>query len=210
MTGTPPPSGDALRAATQTSHSLLARVKAREPTAWSQLVELYAPLVHSWCRRSQLHDADVADVFQEVFQTVSLNIERFRKEKPQDTFRGWLRTITRHKVVDHFRRQQGEPLAAGGSAVRQRMAAVPAPEKASDIDSQLAAKDAAEKALFHRALEQIREQFQDKTWRAFWRTVMDGVPPREVGDELQMSPGAVRVAKSRVLQRLREQLGDWR
>jgi hypothetical protein len=29
-----------------------------------------------------------------------------------------------------------------------------------------------------------------------------------VADELAMSPGAVRVAKSRVLHRLREELGD--
>ena len=38
-------------------------------------------------------------------------------------------------------------------------------------------------------------------------TAVDGKLPAEVAEELAMSPGAVRVAKSRVLKRLREELG---
>jgi RNA polymerase sigma-70 factor (ECF subfamily) len=37
---------------------------------------------------------------------------------------------------------------------------------------------------------------------------VEGKSPKDVGAELGMSPGAVRVAKSRVLHRLREELGD--
>src|SRR5262245_9179854 len=95
--GGTPPSG-------ATSRTLLERVRAGEATAWQQLVNLYSPLVLRCCRRWDLQDQDVADVFQEVFQAVALHIGSFRKEKPGDTFRGWLRTITRNKVYDHFRR----------------------------------------------------------------------------------------------------------
>jgi RNA polymerase sigma-70 factor (ECF subfamily) len=54
----------------------------------------------------------------------------------------------------------------------------------------------------------IRGEFSERTWQAFWRTAVEGRAAKDVGAELAMSPGAVRVAKSRVLHRLREELGD--
>ena len=70
------------------------------------------------------------------------------------------------------------------------------------------AEERAERQLFRRGLALIRTEFEDRTWQAFWRTAVDGLSASEAGRELNMSPGAVRVAKSRVLQRLREELGD--
>jgi RNA polymerase sigma-70 factor (ECF subfamily) len=70
-------------------------------------------------------------------------------------------------------------------------------------------EEAAEDSpLFQRALALIQGEFEEKTWRAFWAVVIDGKKPRETGKELGMSEGAVRVAKCRVLQRLRLELGD--
>src|SRR5262249_14847420 len=75
------------------SLTLLQRARARQPAAWERLVALYAPLVLHWCRRAGLGDADAADVFQEVFRSVSEHLNEFRRDRPGDTFRGWLRTI---------------------------------------------------------------------------------------------------------------------
>jgi len=188
-----------------TSLSLLARVRANEAPAWQRLVDLYAPLVYYWCRRCGLSPEDTADVFQEVFRSVAEHIESFRRDRAGDSFRGWLRTITRNKIHDHFRRLGREPGGAGGTDAQRRLAQVPAatePEEDSADDEQ------AERDLFHRGLELIRAEFEERTWQAFWRTAVEGRPPRDVGAELSMSPGAVRVAKSRVLHRLREELGD--
>jgi RNA polymerase sigma-70 factor (ECF subfamily) len=189
---------------TATSRSLLERVRADDASAWDRLVELYAPLVYQWCRRWDLQEQDVADIFQEVFQSVAAHIGSFRKEKPADTFRGWLRTITRNKVLDHFRRLGREPAGVGGTDAQLQLAQLPAPEEESSSKQETD----AERSLFRRGLELIRGDFEERTWLAFWRTAVEGRPAREVGDELGMSPGAVRVAKSRVLQRLREELGD--
>ena len=46
----------------------------------------------------------------------------------------------------------------------------------------------------------------DATWQAFWHTAVDGLMASEVGQRLGMTPGAVYVAKSRVLSRLREEI----
>jgi RNA polymerase sigma-70 factor (ECF subfamily) len=192
-------------ASTGTSRSLLERVKANEPTAWERLVALYAPLVMHWCRRWNLQDEDSADVFQEVFLAVATHIATFRKNGARDTFRGWLRTITRNKVLDHFRRLGRDAGGVGGTDANLRLAQLPDSEPSEEESS---ADQEAENSLFRRALDLIRGEFEERTWQAFWRTTVEGRVPKDVADELKMSPGAVRVAKCRVLQRLREELGD--
>jgi RNA polymerase sigma-70 factor, ECF subfamily len=187
-----------------TSRSLLERARANDAAAWGRLVALYAPLVFHWCRRMGLQDEDAADVFQEVFQAVAAHLGGFRKGRSGGTFRGWLRTITYSKVHDHFRRRAREPGGVGGSAAQAWLAQVPAAPPPDDE----APEDRAERRLLHRALAAIAGDFEERTWQAFWRTAVEGRAPKDVAAELGMSPGAVRVAKSRVLQRLREELGD--
>ncbi len=55
-------------------------------------------------------------------------------------------------------------------------------------------------------MELVKDEFQPNTWQAFWRTAVEGRPAQEVGGELKMTPGAVYVAKSRVLARHREEV----
>jgi RNA polymerase sigma-70 factor (ECF subfamily) len=197
------------RASTSTSRSLLARVHAHDPASWDRLVSLYSPLVWHWCRKMNLPQQDAADVFQEVFQAVAANIGGFRKEKRGDTFRGWLRTITKNKVLDHFRAEARRPRAAGGTAARIWLAQVPEADlPEADLPEEGVEETELNHQLFHRALAIIQSDFEERTWRAFWRVVVDGQSPHDVAQELAMTPGAVRVAKCRVLHCLRQELGD--
>lgn len=195
-------SGERRQTASSTSRSLLVRIRDNDSEAWDRLIMLYTPLVYHWSRKQCLTDQDIPDVVQEVFRAVARNIQKFRKDRPQDTFRGWLRTITRSKITDHFRRQRRQTPGAGGSVAMQRMT-----EIADDIDDD-SVDEPEYNDLFLRALELIRADFKDSTWQAFWRVVVDGKAPGDVAEELQMRPGTVRVAKSRVLSRLRQELGD--
>ena len=188
-----------------TSRSLLDRVRADDAGAWERLVTLYAPLVLHWCRRCGLREPDTADVFQEVFQAVASHIAGFHKDSAGGTFRGWLRTITRNKAYDLFRRRGREPEGVGGSDALKRLDCVAAPDLSAEDSS---AEEAAEVGLVRRVMELIRGEFEERTWQAFWRTTVEGQPTREAAESLGMSPGAVRVARSRVLHRLRAELGD--
>jgi RNA polymerase sigma-70 factor, ECF subfamily len=190
-------------AATTTSRSLLARVTANDPAAWDRLITLYAPLVWHWCRKLALPEQEIADVFQEVCKAVAGHIRDFRKDRAADTFRGWLRTITKNKVLDHFRARQREPQAAGGSSAQWRWSQVPEATLDDDADG-----SEAYQLLLQRALALIQDEFEERTWRAFARVVMDGVSPRDAAVELGTTAGAVRVAKCRVLHRLRQELGE--
>ena len=106
-----------------TSSSLLRRVKLQDPDAWRRLVRLYGPFVFLWCRRFGFDPDDAADVVQEVWTAVATHVADFRRERPEDSFRGWLWTITRNKLRDRWR--DPEPSAVGGTDARHSLEQVP-------------------------------------------------------------------------------------
>ncbi len=185
-----------------TSLSLLARVQTGQAEAWNRFVQLYAPLVHYWCKRSGLNPEDTADIFQEIFRSVAENISTFQKEKKTDTLRGWLRIITSNKIRDHLRRQSGKPTAEGGSFAQVRLHAIPDPvDDREDLEETGILQQSVRKAL-----DWIREDFEEPTWKAFWKIQIEEIPTDVVAEELGMTTAAVRKAKYRVLRRLREEL----
>ena len=193
-----------------TSRSLLSEARLADAAAWERLVTLYAPLVASWCRRWGVLQQDIVDVLQEVFSAVAAHLGRFRKDRPGDTFRGWLMTIARNKTLDYFQRKSREPAAIGGTEASMRLAEIRDPNTGLEIPSP--APDSKDDLVFNdvllRALESIRGEFHERTWQAFWGVVIDGRTASDVAADLGMKPGTVRVSKSRVLLRLRRELGD--
>ena len=51
-------------------------------------------------------------------------------------------------------------------------------------------------------------EFEERTWRAFWLTVVESRAPADIAAEMGVSPTAIRMAKSRVLRRLKETFGE--
>jgi RNA polymerase sigma-70 factor, ECF subfamily len=184
--------------------TLLERVRANDQDAWRRLLHLYRPLVVFWCKDWGVRGPDADDVSQEVFQAVAAGLEGFRRDRAGDTFRGWLRCITRHKVVNHFRRQYRQPRARGGTQAQRNL------QKVSELETPPEADDppAEVSGLYHRALELVRAEFEGRTWQAFWRAAVEGQAPADIAADLGVTPAAVRKAKSRVLRRLREEVGD--
>lgn len=184
-----------------TSSGWLDRLKLRDGEAWRRLAHVYGPLLYAWTRRQDLQPPDAADVVQEVFQAVAGAVGDFERT-PEGTFRGWLWTITQNKIRDHFRRSQGQPAAAGGSSAQQRLQEVPWPDRAEPSEPGDTAR------LLRRVLERIRVDFEESTWQAFWQAAVEGHSPVDVAVDLGLSADAVRQAKSRILRRLRAELGD--
>jgi RNA polymerase sigma-70 factor (ECF subfamily) len=183
--------------------SLLARLRRNDAAAWQQAVQLYAPLVRLWCRRAGLTDLDAEDVGQEVFAAAARSLADFHRDQPGDTFHGWLRGITRHQLLAHFRSNRGRPQPQGGSSAWHHLQDFADPLPAPDDGEQ-----AAVVQVYLQALEQVRGHFEAQTWRAFWQTAVQGRSPAEVVDELGMSLAAIRQAKSRVLRRLKQEMGE--
>src|SRR5262249_59088114 len=117
-----------------TSLSLLERARHHDEPSWRRLVTLYGPLIEHWCRRGGARPEDAADLAQEIFLAVAQGLERFERRGP-GSFRGWVRGITRHKLLDSYRRAERKAAAAGGSTALQRLQEIPDPQPGSDEDA---------------------------------------------------------------------------
>jgi RNA polymerase sigma-70 factor (ECF subfamily) len=188
-----------------TSTSLLERACAQDREAWQRLNNLYAPLVRHWCLRAGLQAADADDRVQEVFEAVFRHLPSFQHDQPGNTFRGWIRTITRNKLRDFFNRRQGDAVGAGGSDALRHLQSIPGELPEAEDEATVAEE---KRLVYERALALLRTDFETNTWQAFWRVTIEGEAVEAVGDDLKMTPGAIYVAKSRVLKRLREEFTD--
>ena len=196
-----------------TSRSLIEQLRANDTAAWERMVHLYSPLVYFWCQKTGLRRQDIPDVFQDVFRSVAQNVQKFQRNRT-GSFRGWLRTITKNKATDYFRKMNREPLPAGGTEAKHFIEQFPATngptakEQDSVLDFEANEESRLQRELLKQALANIKPHFLEQTWRAFWMVVMEGRSAHDVADELSMKPGTVRVAKSRVLKRLRQEIGE--
>jgi len=169
--------------------------------AWSQFVEIYSPLVYRFARRRGLQAADAADVTQDVFRAVARSIRQFEYDHGRGSFRGWLIAVTRSKLHDFFRKRTAAVEADGGTEARTLLEQHPSPE-----DEDAFVEQEHRRCLFDWAAAGIRHEFQPATWQAFWQTSVEGSGTQEVAASLGMTVGAVYIARSRVLARLKEKI----
>jgi RNA polymerase sigma-70 factor (ECF subfamily) len=184
-----------------THPSLLLRIRdTNDRQAWSEFVDIYAPLVHAFACKHGLQDADAADLTQDVLRAVAGAIGRFEYDSERGTFRGWLFTIVRNRLRNFLtaRRRHGESI--GGRTAREALDEVPSREQ----DAERLWESDYERRLFEWAAEQVHRDCSEQTWQAFWRTAVDGHTGQQVARALGMSTAAVYLAKRRVMERLKE------
>lgn len=193
-----------------TSTELLRQAQANNQDAWKQLVEQYSRRMYRWCRRSGLQSADAGNVVQEALQAVAKNLGNFRRDRPGDTFRGWLRRITDNKIHDHFRRL-GRTVDAptGGTDAQQRLVNLEQSAlEAPTWDTSLAAEPSQPTRDLKAMIQQVKSQVSERDWKFFWRVVVDGQSAVEVAQEFGVTANTVRLVKMRLLRRLRGALSD--
>jgi RNA polymerase sigma factor (sigma-70 family) len=183
-----------------TRASLLIQLRENTNTAaWQEFVKLYGPIIYGFARKRGLQDADAADLMQDVMRSVSSAISRLEYDQKQGTFRGWLFTITRNKIFNFLSARRIRPQASGDTSTNQMLNAHP-----EENDGAETWELEYQRRLAAMAMEQIRGEFEEKTWRAFEMTAAQGISASDVSKELGLSTGAIYVAKSRVLARLKK------
>jgi RNA polymerase sigma-70 factor (ECF subfamily) len=188
-----------------TSLTLVERLKNRDQEAWRRMVRLYGRRIYHWCRRSGADPDSAADLVQQVYQAVAENIHTFRRDRTGDSFRGWLRTITRNKVRDYQRARQRLIPATGGSSALGQWNQLP-DELHDSADSNQNTDEL--RRVVHEAIGLVRQQANETHWSAFWETVVNNRDASEVAQELGVSRDVVYKGKSRVLATLRQVLSD--
>ena len=200
----------------QTTPSLIDDLSQQDPQRWATFLRLYGPMLKFWMRRAGVvdeHDQD--DILQEVMRSVVSSVQAFKIAPEKGSFRGWLRTIVRRRVVDWMRSKKRKKNQDGewvSSTVFCETAIENQGLKEQSDRLRDDGPDAEERGetsrLQLRALELIRNEFEERTWQMFWSVTVDGRSTADVASDFSVSTAAVRVAKSRVLSKLKRLIPD--
>lgn len=187
----------------ETSASLLDRLR-RTPDAadWNHLAAIYTPFIYGWLRRYDLQHSDAEDLSQEVLGAVIQELPNFHYDRSKGQFRGWLRTIMRHRLLNFWRNQKSRPTSGAGSRFEQMV------DQIADPNSEMSSiwNREHDQHVARKLLEIVEREIEPKTWQAFRRTVLDGEDPGQVARDLGLTVNAVYLAKYRVARRLKQEI----
>jgi RNA polymerase sigma-70 factor (ECF subfamily) len=186
-----------------TSVSLLERLCLQpDESSWKRFVDLYTPLIRGWLRHYSVKEEDAEDLAQEVMAVVVRDLTHFQHNHQRGAFRSWLRTVTVNQLRTLWRTRQGPDVATGNSEMARML------DKLADPNSSLSMlwDQQHDRHVVDRLMALIQPQFEPTTWQAFRRVAIDGVKAATVAKELGISVNAVFLAKSRVINRLRQEL----
>lgn len=194
---------ESMQSSPGTSESLIARIKdPADAAAWGEFVAIYGPVVYRLARR-RMQDADAQDIVQQVLLAVSQSIDRWSPGTGQPPFRAWLARISKNAILNAVTRRRPDQ-GNGSTSVVELL------NQQADDDPQTTAELALEtrRETLRWATRQIRAEFSENTWRLFWETAVLGRAAADVANSMQRTVGAVYMARFKVMQRLKEKVGE--
>ena len=167
-----------------------------DEAVWKELIELYAPALRLFVklRDSNLPDADVEDVVQEVFIKLVEVLRHQAYDNARGRFRAYLAVMVRRILVDRYRRRMARPDMNAAAAIEELDRESNSPDAGTILDAKwrLACHLAAERHVLEKSAisEQSREVYRLAT--------AEGMRPSAIAKQLGIKENAVRRIKSRV------------
>jgi RNA polymerase sigma-70 factor (ECF subfamily) len=130
------------------------------------------------------------------------HLPSFEHSGNRGAFRSWLRTIICSRTTDYWLTNVTRTPASGGSGAAAALQQIADPD--SDLNRQW--DEEHDRYLLACVLKMVEEEFESTMLQAYRRLALDGASGAQVADELGLSVAAVYMAKSRVLQRIRQEV----
>jgi RNA polymerase sigma factor (sigma-70 family) len=186
----------------RTSVTLLGRLRQcpKDQAAWNDFVARYEPKILQWCRGWRLQESDARDVTQDVLLKLHGLLAKFDYD-PSRSFRGWLRTLTRHAWSELVDERKRGGIVSGDSRMGELFENI---EAGDDLDKHL--EEEFRRELMEEAMVLVRPRVAARTWEAFRLTALEGCSGAAVADRLEMNITRVYTAKSEVKRMIRDEI----
>lgn len=183
--------------------TLIGRIQdVEDAAAWGEFVDLYGPMIINFCRKRGVAEHDIEDITQEVLSSMSQAIRNFDYDPEKGTFRSWLYRFVRNRLSRHWRWRERHPDRGSGRTTIQRV--IENQESGDEAEQEKDWETEYQKRIFQWAAAKVREEVAEQTWQAFEMVAIENRPVEEVASALGIKSGAVYVAKSRIITRMRE------
>lgn len=191
--------------APETRNSLLLQVRDHaNAEAWEEFAAIYRPVICRLAVLKGLQPADAEDLAQQVLVSVAKAINRWEPDSDRAKFRTWLRRVADNAILNALTRRRPDRGAGdiGDNDLLSQQAVHSGP------DSGLLRIE-YRREVFAQAAQQIRGEFSDDTWAAFWMTAVDNIEINAAARKLGRTRGSVYAARSRVMKRLKQKIEDF-
>lgn len=164
---------------------------------WSEFFQTYHRLIFQTALRAGLREAEAEEVVQETLITVSRNIGKLRYDPAEGSFKGWLLTITRWRIVDQFRKR--DPALVDAPTARDETPRTAAIDRLPQED-QFASiwEEEWRKQVLDAAVSVLKRRVEPRQWQVFDCYVLKGWPARKVAAELRVNLAQVYLVKNRL------------
>ena len=184
----------------ETRHSLIQRLQdGGDNAAWEEFASIYRPVIVRIALRKQMQFDDAEDLAQQVLLLVLKNINKWKSDPARARFRTWLQTVVRNATMNALSRRPKDQASGGTDSLQQLHQR---PDKADSLSFDLE----WQRETLRWVAQQVRGEFESTTWTAFWDTAIEQLPAQEVAEKIGRSVGAVYIARSRVMQRIKQRI----
>jgi RNA polymerase sigma factor (sigma-70 family) len=185
----------------ETRPSLIVRLKdQRNEPAWVDFLRAYEPFLIQLVRRRGTPERHVADVTQQLLIAIAQSVGGWSDDGKPASFRRWLSRVARNVVIKFMIRERRQVSGQGGTGFLEQLQRVPDTAESEEHAGQY------EHELIVWAAEQVRGDFRETSWKAFWATQIEGRTVADVAAELGVSPGSIYMSRSRILARIRAKI----
>jgi RNA polymerase sigma-70 factor (ECF subfamily) len=187
----------------ETRPSLIVKLQGqRNELAWTQFVTDYEPFLRRLIQRQGVPERHLADVTQQVLAAIARSVSGWQDDGNPASFRRWAARVARNVVIKFMTRERRQIGGQGGTELIDLLNQVPDEASDQQQDSRY------EHELIVWAAEQVREEFRASSWQAFWATLIEGRDVADVAAELNVTPGSIYMARSRIMAKIQSKVAE--
>jgi len=186
-----------------TRASLIHRLKDwRDNSSWKEFFDTYWKLIYGVARRAGLSDTEAQDVVQETMVSVAKHMPTFKYDPSIGSFKAWLLTMTRWRIIAQLRKrgpivQPAQDSDSNGPALVERTA----DPAAQTLDEVWEAE--WENNLLEAAITKVKRRIEPEKYQIFDFYVNKDWPPVKVAERFQVSVDQVYLVKHRVTEAIK-------
>ena len=191
----------------RTRVTLLERMKNWDDrSSWQEFFDIYWKLIYGFARKAGLNEAEAQDAVQETMLTVAKNLPGFKYDPALGTFKGWLLTMARWRIVDQMRKRGPIVPHAANFTDPDRTATIEriADENIPDLTALWEAD--WEKTVYAAALARVKLHLDPQKFQVFDFYVKREWPPEKVAHTFNINVSQVYLIKNRVTDLLRDEV----
>jgi RNA polymerase sigma-70 factor, ECF subfamily len=171
----------------------------QDDAAWREFVTVYESFLMRLIQRRGVPATHVSDVTNQVLSAIARSIAQWKDDQQDASFRRWISRVARNVVIKYMSNERRHVSAVGGTDALESLGQLPAPLN-DEIEHQY------EHELIVWAAEQVKGEFIDTSWQAFWMTMIEGRAVADVAQTLAVSPGSIYMSRGRILKRIRDKV----